>query len=144
MNGDAGAPHGYGVPSMFSNGFGSLPIGARVIATRTTTTHQVATGGGASAALHFDQLKTLALNMGMAASAGAAQKSKAEEKAAESAAKIAELQKALSDARREVRHAWLCAPRASRAGAPAVPELLARTHAAPGCSCCTSLCRWQS
>jgi hypothetical protein len=121
MNGDARAPHAGGVPSMFAGGFGSVMGGARVIATRTTTTHQVATGGGAaSAAMHFDQLKTLALSMGMAASAGAVQKSKAEEKAAEAAAKIAELEKALGDARREVRHACLCAPRA-QAGTAAVP-----------------------
>ena len=95
---------------MFGAGFGGL-TGARVIATRTTTTHQVATGGGGSAAMHFDQLKTLALNMGMAASAGAVKKNEAEEKAAAAAATIAQLEKALANARREVRRACLRAPR---------------------------------
>jgi len=75
MSGDARrAPDaGGGVPSLFG-GFSGLPSGSRLVATRTTTTHQVQ-GGGASANMHFEQLKTLALSMGMAASAGAARKS---------------------------------------------------------------------
>ena len=115
MNGRA-PDAGGGVPSLFA-GFTGLPSGARVIATRTTTT-QVAHGnaGGASAAMHFDQLKSLALSMGMAASAGAARKNEAESKALAAAQRTAELEKALAEAQREVRHgcARRAAPRAQR------------------------------
>ena len=109
MNGDAPrrAPDaGGGVPSLFA-GFSGLPNGARVIATRTTTTQLAHGGGQASAAMHFDQLKSLALSMGMAASAGAARKNEAESKALAAAQKMGELERALSEKQREVRRLLL-------------------------------------
>ena len=111
MNGDARRTPdaGGGVPSLFA-GFGGLPNGARVIATRTTTTHVAQ--GGASAAMHFDQLKSLALSMGMAASAGAARKNEAESKAEAAKQQLEALTKELRAKEREVRGCCARCPRA--------------------------------
>lgn len=109
MNGRA-PDAGGGVPSLFA-GFDGLPGGSRLIATRTTTQTMSHGGTGASAAMHFDQLKSLALSMGMAASAGAARKNEAESKAQAAAQKQAELEKQLADKQREVRQP-LSLPRA--------------------------------
>jgi hypothetical protein len=111
MNGRA-PDAGGGVPSLFA-GFDGLPGGSRLIATRTTTQTMSHGGTGASAAMHFDQLKSLALSMGMAASAGAARKNEAESKAQAAAQKQAELEKQLADKQREVRQP-LSLPRAKR------------------------------
>lgn len=103
MNGDTRPVAGGGVPSLFA-GFDGLP-GSRLIATRTTTQTMSHGGTGASAAMHFDQLKSLALSMGMAASVGAARKNEAESKAQAAAQKQAELERLLAEKHREVRAA---------------------------------------
>ncbi len=117
MNGDhlrrpdfGGGGGGGGPPALGAAAFGAMPAfappaGTRVVAMRTTTQVTQSTGGGGGRAdnMQFQQLRTMALQMGSEATRFAAAKDEAATQLARAQAEKRELLKSLEDSQKEAR-----------------------------------------